>query len=199
MVTTLCIYIILLASGHIVHVTVLIGISVGGKAVGGVIHQPYTHPNDTVGRTVWGLIGLGVRGIDVDVGPHKKGQGLHVAASRPQYNEHLHHITGPLNTAQCVINGGCGYKMLLILEGKVDTYIFPSKRSFKWDTCAGEALIRASGGTLTDIHGKDIDYACYADDNHELRSGFVVTLDEELHQIIVSNVPSHVKAALPYA
>ena len=88
--------------------------------------------------------------------------------------------------------------MLLILEGKVDTYIFPSKRSFKWDTCAGEALIRASGGTLTDIHGKDIDYVCYANDNHELRSGFVVTLDEELHQIIVSNVPAHVKAALPY-
>ena len=181
------------------HVTVLIGISVGGKAAGGVIHQPYTHRDDTVGRTVWGLIGLGVRGIDVNVGPHKKGEGLHVAASRPQYNEHLHHITRPLNTAHCLINGGCGHKMLLILEGKVDTYIFPSKRSFKWDTCAGEALIRAAGGTLTDIHGKDIDYACYVDDNHELKSGFMVTLDEDLHQTIVSKVPDHVKAALPYA
>ena len=71
-----CIYYYL--TGLLVHVTVLIGISVAGKAVGGVIHQPYTHLEDTVGRTVWGLLGLGVRGINVGAGPRKKGQGLHV-------------------------------------------------------------------------------------------------------------------------
>lgn len=185
--------------GFLEHVTVLIGISIAGKAVGGVIHQPYTHREDTVGRTVWGLVGLGVHGIDTGSGPHKRGLGLHVAASRPQYNKHLPHITTPLNTAQCLINGGCGYKMLLVLEGKVDTYIFPSRGSFKWDTCAGDALLAAVGGVLTDIHGKDINYRYYGDSNHEIETGFVVTLDRELHQTIVSHVPPHVKAALPYA
>lgn len=47
-------------------VTVLIGIAVNGNAIGGVIHQPYYNYNitrNTEGRTFWGLVGLGVRGI----------------------------------------------------------------------------------------------------------------------------------------
>ena len=154
---------------------------------------------DTVGRTVWGLKGLGIRGVDVGAGPHKKGLGLHIAASRGQYSEYLDDVTGPLNMAHCLINGGCGHKILLVLEGKVDTYIFPSRRSYKWDTCAGDAIIVAAGGALTDIHGRAVDYECYVDDNHELKAGFVVTLDRELHQTIISKVPAHVRAALPYA
>ncbi|KAL3287574.1 hypothetical protein HHI36_002040 [Cryptolaemus montrouzieri] len=52
--------------GLLDHVTVLIGVSVKGKAVGGVIHQPYHNykqEKDTNGRTIWGLIGLGVGGF----------------------------------------------------------------------------------------------------------------------------------------
>ena len=96
-------------TGFLEHVTVLIGVSVNGKAVGGVIHQPYTHLTDTVGRTVWGLKGLGIRGVDVGTGPHKKGQGLHIAASRGQYGEYLDDVTGPLDMAHCLINGGFGH------------------------------------------------------------------------------------------
>ena len=46
--------------GLLDHVTVLIGIAVGSKAVAGVIHQPYyNYKQDgaTVGRTFYGLIG----------------------------------------------------------------------------------------------------------------------------------------------
>lgn len=46
--------------------TVLIGVAIKGRAVGGVIHQPYyNYLNDSsnVGRTIWGLIGLGVGGF----------------------------------------------------------------------------------------------------------------------------------------
>lgn len=87
--------------------------------------------------------------------------------------------------------------MLLILEGKVDTYIFPSQGSFKWDTCAGDGLIAAVGGVLTDIHGKDIDYT-YVADRYENETGFVVTLNWELHGTIISKVPADIKDAFPY-
>ena len=180
------------------HVTVLIGISIAGRAVGGVIHQPYTHPKDTVGRTIWGLKGMGVRGITVSSGPLTRGEGLHIAASRPRYNKHLDGIIKPLNSTHCLINGGCGHKMLLVLEGKVDTYIFPSKGSFKWDTCAGDGLIAAVGGVLTDIHGKDIDYT-YVADRYENETGFVVTLNRKLHGTIMSKVPTDIKDTFPYA
>ena len=42
------------------HVTVLIGISHKNRPVGGVIHQPFY---GATGRTVWGVPGVGVRGV----------------------------------------------------------------------------------------------------------------------------------------
>lgn len=48
-----------------------------GKAVGGVIHQPYynyklTKKCDELGRTMWGIVGVGVGGIDVHPPPNNK-------------------------------------------------------------------------------------------------------------------------------
>ena len=52
-------------SGFVEHVTVLIGVAVGGKAVAGVMHQPYykndAHPDAPLGRTMWAIVGLGQR------------------------------------------------------------------------------------------------------------------------------------------
>ena len=50
--------------GLLDHVTVLIGIAINGEAVAGVIHQPYfnyesTEPEIELGRTIWGIVGLG--------------------------------------------------------------------------------------------------------------------------------------------
>lgn len=49
--------------GLLDHVTVLIGVAWKGKSIGGVIHQPYYNYQNTgseLGRTMWGLIGLGI-------------------------------------------------------------------------------------------------------------------------------------------
>ena len=66
-------------AGFLDHVTVLIGVAVGGKATAGIIHHPYynspglvqcgCHDDSTsrgqaakgavVGRTMWGVVGLG--------------------------------------------------------------------------------------------------------------------------------------------
>ncbi|KRT85549.1 hypothetical protein AMK59_1978, partial [Oryctes borbonicus] len=53
------------AQGLLDHVTVLIGLSVKGRAVAGIIHQPYynwLNDAEKIGRTIWGLVGLGVGG-----------------------------------------------------------------------------------------------------------------------------------------
>lgn len=61
------------------HVTVLIGISLKGKSVGGVIHQPFFGPQ---GRTVWGLVGLGARGLTVAKNGCEDVEGLVVTVTR---------------------------------------------------------------------------------------------------------------------
>lgn len=49
--------------GLLDHVTVLIGIALNGKAVAGVMHQPYYNyksgPSASLGRTIWGVVGVG--------------------------------------------------------------------------------------------------------------------------------------------
>ena len=48
--------------------------------------------------------------------------------------------------------------MLMVLENVVDAYIYPTPGTKRWDTCAGDALIRAAGGAVTDLHGQELVY-----------------------------------------
>jgi hypothetical protein len=56
----------LVLPGLLEHVTVLIGVAVGKRAVAGVIHQPYYNykaGGEQIGRTIWGIQDLGVGGF----------------------------------------------------------------------------------------------------------------------------------------
>lgn len=50
-------------AGLLDHVTMLIGIAVKGKAVAGIIYQPYHNyqagSDAVLGRIIWGIVGLG--------------------------------------------------------------------------------------------------------------------------------------------
>lgn len=53
--------------------------------------------------------------------------------------------------------GGAGYKLVEVIEGRADLYLHEGPIR-KWDVCAGEALLRASGGRITDYQGADHAY-----------------------------------------
>lgn len=141
--------------------TVLVGIAVQGKPVAGVIHQPFYgtnlgHPAHQQGRTVWGMKGLGVRGISPL--PSPTNGGLRLAVSRSHYSGTVERVTELMGASEKVIAGGCGNKMLMVLENVVDAYVYPSIGTKRWDTCAGDALIQAAGGMVTDVHGQPLIY-----------------------------------------
>lgn len=60
--------------GFVEHVTVLVGVAVGHRAVGGVIHQPYykNAENEELGRTLWGINGIGFGGFTLIAPPDEK-------------------------------------------------------------------------------------------------------------------------------
>lgn len=85
--------------------TVLIGISYKDRPVGGVIHQPFHGPN---GRTVWGLVGLGIRGLtcvpsgDPD---EKLGDDLRIVVTRSHMNPVVQAAVDALHPKEvCVVN-----------------------------------------------------------------------------------------------
>jgi len=46
----------------------------------------------------------------------------------------------------CVEAGGAGYKILCVALGLVDLYVSSKASTYKWDTCAGQALLQSLGG-----------------------------------------------------
>ncbi|KHJ83021.1 inositol monophosphatase family protein, partial [Oesophagostomum dentatum] len=48
--------------------------------------------------------------------------------------------------------GGSGYKTLRLVNGTAELYIHQTAIK-KWDTCAGDAILRAMGGAMLDLEG----------------------------------------------
>lgn len=46
---------------------------------------------------------------------------------------------------------GAGYKSLCVVQGLVDIYIFSEDTTYKWDSCAAHAILRAMGGGIVDM------------------------------------------------
>lgn len=79
----------------------------------------------------------------------------------------------------------------MVLEGTADSYVYPSVGTKKWDTCAGEALLLAVGGKLTNVHGQYLSYN--GDPKHIMNSeGIIVTM--RAHDDLIAKIPSEVKA-----
>lgn len=179
--------------GLLDHVTVLIGIAVKGEAVAGVIHQPYFNyehgPDAQLGRTIWGIVGLGSFGFELK--PPKADERI-VVTTRSHETEGVRNAIAACQPTSVVKVGGAGHKVLLLIEGKAHAYIFASPGCKKWDTCAPEAVLRAIGGTLTDIHGSVYRYD--ASVNHQNSGGVLATSQGQPHDWFLGKIPADVMA-----
>lgn len=178
--------------GFLEHVTVLIGIAVNKSAVGGIIHQPYyKQPDNSIGRTVWGLKGLAVGGLTVKTVPNDQ---LIVTTTRSHSNAIVQEALAAINPTEVIKVGGAGFKVLQLLEGKANAYVFASAGCKRWDTCAPEAVLEAASGVLTDILGEHYSYAPDVDFINQ--RGVLATFTGVSHEQLVSRIPDSVRAAL---
>uniref|UniRef100_A0AAY4BNY3 3'(2'),5'-bisphosphate nucleotidase 1 n=1 Tax=Denticeps clupeoides TaxID=299321 RepID=A0AAY4BNY3_9TELE len=181
--------------GLLDHVTVLIGIAHGGKAIAGVINQPFYNyqkgPGAALGRTLWGVLGLGAFGFQLQEVPD--GHRI-ITTTRSHSNKVVTDCVQAMEPHDVIRVGGAGNKIVQLVEGKASAYVFASPGCKKWDTCAPEAILQAVGGTLTDIHGKAY---CYdAGVAHMNSAGVLATLRD--HQYYLSRVPESVRKLKEY-
>jgi len=177
--------------GLLDHVTVLIGIAVGSKAVAGVIHQPYYNYKSegaTVGRTFYGLVGSGVYGLTRVLPPADQ---RIVTTTRSHGTGLVQDALDILKPDQVLKVGGAGHKVLMLMEGQASAYVFPSPGCKKWDTCAPEAILHAMGGRLTDIHGAE--YTYHAGVQHQNMEGVLATARSDDHAQYVLELPHSLK------
>ena len=172
--------------------TVLIGVSWRGRPIAGVIHQPFyghdTHSGQ-LGRTVWAIKHVGVFGIKRV--PPAENRCI-VTTTRSHPTKLVAEAIEALKPDEVLRVGGSGYKVLLLMDGTADAYVFASKGTKRWDTCAGEALIESAGGRLTDMLGQDIKYELA--DNYLNKYGVLASI--QYHSSYLERVPESVKNGL---
>ncbi|XP_041831305.1 3'(2'),5'-bisphosphate nucleotidase 1 isoform X2 [Melanotaenia boesemani] len=179
--------------GLLDNVTVLIGIAYGGRAIAGVINQPfynYQHgAGAALGRTIWGMLGLGAFGFQLQEVP---GDRRIVTTTRSHSNKVVTDCVSAMEPHDVIRVGGAGNKIIQLVEGKASAYVFASPGCKKWDTCAPEAILHTVGGKLTDMYGNPYSYD--ADVKHMNSAGVLATLHN--HEYYVSRVPQSVLQAL---
>ena len=79
-----------------------------------------------------------------------------------------------------IVISATGFHYLMLLERRAHSALLLRKASKKWDTCAGEALLRATGGVVTDTVGRRYDYSYNLDALPNL-SGMAASLDVDMH------------------
>ncbi|XP_042245911.1 3'(2'),5'-bisphosphate nucleotidase 1 isoform X1 [Thunnus maccoyii] len=175
------------------NVTVLIGVAYGGRPIAGVINQPFYNyqlgAGAALGRTIWGMPGLGAFGFQLQEVP---GDRRIVTTTRSHSNKLVTDCVDAMEPHEVIRVGGAGNKVIQLVEGKASAYVFASPGCKKWDTCAGEAILHAVGGKLTDMHGNAYRYD--ANVKHMNSAGVLATLRN--HEYYISRVPQSVLQAL---
>nr|XP_020459660.1 3'(2'),5'-bisphosphate nucleotidase 1 isoform X2 [Monopterus albus] len=179
--------------GLLDNVTVLIGIAYGGRAIAGVINQPFHNyqlgEGADLGRTIWGMLGLGTFGFQLQ---EVRGDKRIVTTTRSHSNKVVMDCVDAMEPHEVIRVGGAGNKIIQLVEGKASAYVFASLGCKKWDTCAPEAILHAVGGKLTDMHGNAYRYD--ANVKHMNSAGVLATLRN--HEYYISRVPQSVLLAL---
>lgn len=161
------------------YVTTMVCIAVKGQPTIGVIHKPFAESD----KTAWGWAG------DVDV----VGQAIKNDASNNEPNVK----DGSLGTARIIVSrshagevnktaqaafgsgvrvtpaGGAGFKTWEVVKGTQDAYVHTTLIK-KWDICAGNAILAALGGKMTNLQGDLIDYSTADQAKHE--GGLLATM-----------------------
>jgi len=177
------------------HVTILIGVAVGDKAVAGVINQPFfgfddeSKKPDQWGRSIWGVVGLGSFG-PFEQKPLPKDKKI-ICTTRSHSSAAVNACIEAMKPDEVLRQGGAGNKVLRVIEGDAHAYVFASPGTKKWDTCAPEAILVAMGGRLTDMHGNDLKYDSKV--SHPNKGGVLATISAEAQKWYVDHVPESVR------
>lgn len=75
-------------------------------------------------------------------------------------------------------------QMQQVVVGEADAMVYFGNRCCKWDTCAGEALIRALGGQVTGLRNEKIEYNP-KDSSFYNQDSVICTLDPRSHERIL--------------
>ena len=70
---------------------------------------------------------------------------------------------------------------MMVANGEVDAMCYCESWTHKWDSCAGDAIIKAMGGRFTTPFGNNIRYDP-TDKSTKNKQGMLASLDREIYE-----------------
>jgi 3'(2'), 5'-bisphosphate nucleotidase len=135
-----------------------VGLAIEGEARLGIVYRPVQE------RMFWGVVGgecwmeSPTHRRALRVSDLTRPEDLRVVVSRSHRNQRALRVQQRLGAPRVMQAGSVGIKCSMIAEGVADVYVHVSARSYRWDCCAPEALLRSAGGRLTDLTGTPYRY-----------------------------------------
>ncbi len=138
---------------------VMIGLLGDTRPILGVMHEPAT------GHQYWGGVGVQAQHCDaagaakpLRVSSVARLGDSSVVSTRSHRSAELEAALNALGVARLDALGSAGLKCAAVARGSAEAYVAPGYAGSRWDLCAGEAIITAAGGRVTDAGGLPIDY-----------------------------------------
>lgn len=136
---------------------VLIGVYLRatGQPVMGVINQPFKCKDPMgqrwTGQHFWGVSYGDVNACSFTQRSLQKRDHLSVLLSSSE-KQAVKDALASLPNSTLMYASGAGYKILCVIQGLVDMYVLSEGTTYKWDSCAPHALLRAMGGGVSDLN-----------------------------------------------
>jgi 3'(2'),5'-bisphosphate nucleotidase len=164
--------------------TVNIGLIVNGIPSAGVVLAPSSGQMFAAnGDTAW-RVEAGDRHRLTGRGGHDGG--LVAVASRSHQDWQTRDLLKALEVNDTV-GMGSSLKFTVLAEGGADLYPRYG-RTMEWDTAAGDAILRAAGGQVLDIHGAPLRYGKAEADDPFAHAGFMAFASERAAHAYLSHM-----------
>ena len=140
------------------------------------------------GEKVWGEKRDGSK-VKPNLSNNQNLQDMILVTSKNHRNEALMNLIDNINFKDVKHMGSIGCKIASIIRGESDIYIslsLPGKSSPKdWDFAAPEAILKMSGGAVTDLYNKELNYGKA---NFEQGGIIVASNNKKIHKMICNEI-----------
>lgn len=167
-------------------VTVLIGafsISTGIPIIG-IVNQPFEKKlegNSYKSKLFWGINFNGI--IYNNVIETKIERPNKIALFSTSESPNIIEILKTMKY-EVAFSSGAGHKALKVITGEAEVYLLSAGTTYKWDTCAPQAILRSLGGDVFDykksIEAKNLIPISYANENEKCNIGGVIAVQNKL-------------------
>lgn len=171
-------------NGHLQCVSVLIGVAHRGHPMLGVIYRPFPDEKNCPDNCMYGgpLTGVFRDHLKMPQIPQQATIVSPVITTTKSKNHRIIDRIFELIPKSIVHkDGGAGWKCWLVAEQRVHAYQYARPGTKRWDILAGDAIITALGGLVTDACGRPIDYSPVYGPDWNNSWGILVSGHKEWH------------------